>query len=144
MLYSLFDYYAKSGLGYSGIISHYINHFYMKRNDLEKVRKISTKVKESTKFEYLYRASVVHHAIPSHTDFMTIIDDIFWFSFRSKSTQAVGVMEAMEQWVERSMFLYHQNYLKIEAGLRYNVLMLIKKLDLHEEMTEEEYKNGPK
>ena len=147
MKYPLYSYYARSTLGYSSIITHYINRFYLSKNDLEKVRKISEKVKNSEQMEFLFRASVIHHAVPNYTDFLKVINDIFWFSFRSNRTQVVGVMKAIEQWYERSQFMIFRRhdiseFMKIDAVLRYNILLLFKKLDMYEEMTEEEYKKG--
>ena len=136
MLYPLYEYYLESSLSLEEIINHYVENFYLKENGRNRVDEIERRVKESSKVLSIDAASIRLSAIPNYMDFGSAINEIFWFMFKSNSTQALAVLIAAREWEKRVNDVYHFGS---EQEVRDKAIRIFKKFDICEEMTKEEF-----
>ena len=135
MLYPLYNYYYESNLTLSEIIENFIN-IYTRKHGRDKVNKIIHKVKDSTKIAALDSFSIQKRVLLNYVDFGSAVNATMWFMIQSNTTQALAVLIAAQLWHERVNSIYQFGSYR---ELRDNALMILKKYDLYEDMSEREY-----
>lgn len=135
MLYPLYNYYYESNLTLSEIIENFIN-IYTRKHGRDKVNKIINKVKDSTKIAALDSFSIQKRVLLNYVDFGSAVNATMWFMIQSNTTQALAVLIAAQLWHERVNSIYQFGSYR---ELRDNALMILKKYDLYEDMSEREY-----
>ena len=136
MLYPLYEYYQESNLFLDEIINHYIENFYLKENGRNRVDEIERRVKESPKILSIDAESIKLSVVPNYVDFGSAINEMFWFMFKSNSTQALAILIAAREWEKRVNDVYHFG---TEQEVRDKAIRIFKKYDMYEEMTQEEF-----
>lgn len=136
MLYPLYEYYKNSDLNLDGIVDHYVTRFYSKKHDGEKVLKVLSKVRESAKIKNLFGQSATRRIAPNYIDFASVINEIFWFAFKSNMTQALGVLFAIMYWDEKINKVYS---LKADNEIRDDAIKIFKKFSIYEEIDDDEF-----
>lgn len=139
MQYPLYEYYKNQDMNLDEIFDHYITSFYIKKHDVKSTISVLNKVRSSSKIKNLCGQSATRKLAPNYVDFITTINEMVSFMFRSNMTQALAVLIAALYWDEKINSVYH---LKSEEDLRDDIIKVFKKLSIYEEMTEEEYRKG--
>ena len=139
MQYPLYYYYKNRDMNLDEIIDHYVTRFYAKKHDGKAVLNVLNKVRNSSKIKNLCGQSATRRLAPNYVDFITTINEMVLFMFRSNMTQALAVLFAALYWDEKINSVYH---LKTDEELRDDIIKVFKKLSIYEEMTEEEYRGG--
>ena len=141
MLYPLYEFYKNRDLTLDEIVDHYVTRFYAKKHDGKAVLNVLNKVRDSSKIKNLCAHSATRRLAPNYIDFITTINEIVWFMFRSNMTQALAVLFAALYWDEKINSVYH---LKTDEELRDDIIKVFKKLSIYEEMAEDELKGEKK
>lgn len=136
MLYPIYDYYIESSMNLEDILSHYVEHFYLRKYGRDKYEKILKKISESDKIRKLFDQSYYQRLAINHIDFGETLNSIMWFMFQSNDTQAVAVLAMAVFWDTNVNSHLH---LKSDMELRNDALKIFKKFSIYGDMTQEEF-----
>lgn len=141
MQYSLYDYYKNSFLTLEEILKHYSEHFYLNNHGRNKIEKVLIKAVECDKMKELFGRSIQNRdfpeRVPDFNDFSIAIAKTFWFLTQSNDTIALATLAAAVAWNKQ----INSHFLIIDdEEFRNNILLVFRKLEIVEEMTETKYK----
>ena len=141
MQYSLYDYYKNSFLTLEEILKHYSEHFYLNNHGRNKIEKVLSKAVDCDKMKELFGRSIQNRdfpeRVPDFNDFSIAIAKTFWFLTQSNDTIALATLAAAVAWNKQ----INSHFLIIdEEEFRNNILLVFKKLEIVEEMTDTKYK----
>lgn len=141
MQYSLYDYYKNSFLTLEEILKHYSEHFYLNNHGRNKIEKVLSKAVDCDEMKELFGRSIQNRdfpeRVPDFNDFSIAIAKTFWFLTQSNDTIALATLAASVAWNKQ----INSHFLIIdEEEFRNNILLVFKKLEIVEEMTEAKYK----
>lgn len=141
MQYSLYDYYKNSFLTLEEILKHYSEHFYLNNHGRNKIEKVLSKAVECDKMKELFGRSIQNRdfpeRVPDFNDFSIAIAKTFWFLTQSNDTIALATLAAAVAWNKQ----INSHFLIIDdEEFRNNILLVFRKLEIVEEMTETKYK----
>ena len=141
MQYSLYDYYKNSFLTLEEILKHYSEHFYLNNHGRNKIEKVLSKAVECDRMKELFGRSIQNRdfpeRVPDFNDFSIAIAKTFWFLTQSNDTIALATLAAAVAWNKQ----INSHFLIIDdEEFRNNILLVFRKLEIVEEMTETKYK----
>ena len=136
MLYPLYDYYLESALSLDEIVADYIHNFYLLKHSQQKVEKIRSAFQKSKLVNRVHAIALQSGRVPSYIDYLEAINGTPWFMLQSNSTQALGVLMAMQEWDNEFNKVIHRCD---SEQIRNNALRVFQKWQIYGEMTTEQY-----
>lgn len=98
MQYSLYELYSQSSLDLYAIRKHFLDNFYYQDHSRNDARKVLRTIVSSSKIDKLLAESYNRQIVPSYMDFLSTINSMLKFIFRSNDTQILAILDAVLRW----------------------------------------------
>lgn len=136
MQYPLYEFYSKSAFNLYEIRVHFLNNFYYQNHSRKEADNVLRAVVSSSKIGKLIKESVNTGIAPNYVDFLSTINCMFKFMFKSSDTQVLATIEAALRW---DVEVNSQMHLRNSDELKQDIIRVFDKYQIYGEMTEEDF-----
>lgn len=136
MQYPLYELYNHNILDLYGVREHYLENFYYQDHGRREADNVLRIVVNSSRIDRLLHESYINGIAPSYEDYLSIINSMLRFMFKSNDTQVLAVIDAAILWdIKINSKLHSLSFYE----LKQEIIKVFQKYQIYKEMSEEEF-----
>lgn len=136
MQYPLYELYNHSTLDLYGIREHYLENFYYQEHSRREAESVLKNIIGSSKISKILNESYNKGIAPNYEDYLSTINSMLRFIFKSNDTQVLAVMDAAILW---DIKVNSKLHLLSSEELKQDIIRVFRKYQIYKEMINEDF-----